>query len=110
MNVIDLLLGMELRLMLLCVANPMYKYRVFDNDWYKVWAYCPDQKASLELKTGGKLSLSLVHFDKYMSNWDKKALLLWMALSEILFKFRKAQHFISCVILIVLSNKENLWQ
>ena len=36
-------------------------YRVFDNDRYKVWAYCSDQKASLELKTGGNISLSLVH-------------------------------------------------
>ena len=43
-------------------------YRVFDNDRYKVWAYFWDQKASLGLKTGGKISLSLVHFDKYMSN------------------------------------------
>ena len=43
-------------------------YRVFDNDKHKVWAYCSDQKESMELKTGGKISLSLVHFDKYMSN------------------------------------------
>ena len=46
----------------------MWTYRVFDNELQKVWAYCSDQKGSLELKTGGKILLSLVHFDKYMSN------------------------------------------
>ena len=43
-------------------------YRLFDKDRYKVWVYYSDQKASLELNTGGKISLSLVHFDKYISN------------------------------------------
>ena len=41
---------------------------VIFNDFDKVWAYCSDPKASLEQKTGGKISLSLVHFDKYLSN------------------------------------------
>ena len=45
-----------------------YSYRVFDNDRYKVCTYSSDQKALLELKKGGKISLSLVHFDKTMSN------------------------------------------
>ena len=35
-----------------------YTYRVFDNKIQK--AYCSDQKASLEVKTGGNISLSLV--------------------------------------------------
>jgi hypothetical protein len=48
--------------------NERWLYRVFDNERHKVWAYCLDQKSSLELKTGGKMSMSLVHFDKYMSN------------------------------------------
>ena len=47
-------------------------YRVYDNDEYKVFAYCTDQKASLELKTGDKISMSLVHFDKYMSIKQKE--------------------------------------
>ena len=45
-----------------------FNYRVFDNDVKKVGAYFSDQKSSLELKTGVKISLSLVHFYKYMSN------------------------------------------
>ena len=31
--------------------------------------------ASLKLKTGGKISQSLVHFDKYMSNKEKEGLM-----------------------------------
>ena len=45
---------------------------MFDNDRYEVWAYFSDQKASLELKTGGKISLSLVHFEKNMSNCERE--------------------------------------
>ena len=41
---------------------------MFDNDRHKVWAYCSDQKSSLELKTGGRISLSMVRFDKYMKS------------------------------------------
>ena len=65
-----------------------YTYRVFDNDRNKVWAYCSDQKASLELKIGGKISMSLIHFHKYMSNKEKEALRFWMAMSENVLKFR----------------------
>ena len=42
-------------------ANTNYYCRVFDKDRLKVWAYFSDQKASFEVKTGGKISLSLVH-------------------------------------------------
>ena len=63
-------------------------YRVFDNDVKKVGAYFSDKKSLLELKTGVKISLSLVHFYKYMSNKEKNKLRFWMATPEKLLIFR----------------------
>ena len=50
------------------ISSMFTLYRVFDNDLQRVGAYCLDQKASLELKTGGIISPSLVHFEKYLPN------------------------------------------
>jgi hypothetical protein len=50
-------------------AIPFSFYREFDNDLQRVGAYCSDQKASLELKTGGKF---LVRFDKYVSTSEEE--------------------------------------
>ena len=51
----------------------MLIYRVIFNDIDKVQAYCSDQKSSLKHKTGGKISLSLVHFDKFFHYSFKNA-------------------------------------
>ena len=53
-------------------TSQMRNYRVFDNDLQKVCANCSFQKSSLELKTGGKISLSLVHFENSFQIKRKK--------------------------------------
>ena len=67
------------------------RYRVFDNGLQRVGGYCPDQKASLELNTGGKISLSLVHFDIL---WSQSIQIIFYIAFSVGFNFNRKSKYL----------------